>query len=111
MQGDKINSNRYKNEADQMANLIVKLLWDKESEFFKVMRQNDIPNKKLADVRELFGYVPWYYAIPPKNMGYENAWKQLMDKDGFYAPYGPTSAEQRHPQFKIVYQGHDCQFV
>ena len=33
-----------------------------------------------------------------------------MDPKGFYAPYGPTVAEQRHPKFSISYEGHDCQW-
>src|SRR5690554_6866533 len=26
------------------------------------------------------------------------------------APYGPTTAEQAHPGFKVVYEGHVCQW-
>lgn len=33
-----------------------------------------------------------------------------MNSKGFHAPYGPTTAEQRHPGFKISYQGHECQW-
>jgi len=33
-----------------------------------------------------------------------------MDPRGFYAPYGPTTAEQRHPKFTVSYQGHECQW-
>lgn len=110
MQGKKELAEHYKKEAEQIANLMLELLWDKNAGFFKVMRNKDISSRKLADVRELFGYVPWYYSIPPKDKGYEKAWSQLMDKDGFYAPYGPTTAEQRHPQFKIAYEGHECQW-
>ena len=42
--------------------------------------------------------------------GYESAWKQLMDPNSFYAPYGPTTAEQRHPEFVIAYRGDQCQW-
>ncbi len=100
----------YENEAAHIAELITKLLWDDKSRFFKVMRKKDIPTRELSDVRELLGYVPWYYSIPPKNKGYEKAWSQLMDSEGFYAPYGPTTAEQRHPEFRITYNGHECQW-
>jgi hypothetical protein len=48
--------------------------------------------------------------LPPAGRGYEVAWKQLMDPQGFYAPFGPTTAEQRHPGFKISYEGHECQW-
>jgi len=33
-----------------------------------------------------------------------------MDPLGFYAPYGPTTAEQRHPGFRIAETGDDCQW-
>jgi hypothetical protein len=37
-----------------------------------------------------------------------SAWKQLTDPKGFFAPYGPTTAEQRHPEFALTYEGHEC---
>ncbi len=36
--------------------------------------------------------------------GYENAWKQITDTDGFLAPFGITTAERRHPDFRT----HGC---
>jgi hypothetical protein len=33
-----------------------------------------------------------------------------MDPRGFFAPYGPTTVEQRHPGFRIAYEGDDCQW-
>lgn len=33
-----------------------------------------------------------------------------MDPEGFFAPFGPTTAEQRHPGFRVAYQGHECQW-
>jgi hypothetical protein len=64
----------------------------------------------LVDVREQHGFTPWYFNLPEAKSGYEVAWKQLMDPKGFYAPFGPTTAEQRHPGFKVVYKGHGCQW-
>jgi len=64
----------------------------------------------LVNARELHGYTPWYFNLPDAGEGYEVAWKQLMDPKGFYAPYGPTTAEQRHPGFKVAYEGHACQW-
>ena len=64
----------------------------------------------LVDVRELHGFTPWYFNLPEDGRGYEVAWKQLMDPQGFFAPFGPTTAEQRHPGFKISYEGHPCQW-
>ena len=64
----------------------------------------------LVDVRELHGYTPWYFNLPDAGKGYEVAWKQLMDPKGFMAAFGPTTAEQRHPGFKVSYDGHSCQW-
>jgi hypothetical protein len=60
----------------------------------------------FANVRELIGYVPWYFNLPDAQ--YAVAWKQLADPKGFAAPWGFTTAEQRHPEFKISYDDHDC---
>src|SRR6185312_6378015 len=38
------------------------------------------------------------------------AWKQLMDAQGFYAPYGPTTTERRSPLYKLDYAGDDCKW-
>jgi len=65
---------------------------------------------KLVDVREQHGFTPWYFNLPEPNRGYEVAWRQLMDPKGFHAPYGPTTAEQRHKGFTISYKGHECQW-
>src|SRR5581483_9033042 len=65
---------------------------------------------KFVPVREEIGFTPWYFDLPDDRHGYEAAWKQLMDPRGFYAPYGPTTAERRHPDFKIPYEGDDCQW-
>ena len=63
----------------------------------------------LTDVRELHGYTPWYFErLAEDRMAV--AWQQLMDEDGFYAPFGPTTAEQRHRGFKVSYIGHPCQW-
>jgi len=64
----------------------------------------------MVDVREQHGFTPWYFNLPEHGRGYEVAWKQLMDPKGFYAPYGPTTAEQRHSGFAISYKGHECQW-
>jgi hypothetical protein len=67
-------------------------------------------NSPLVDVREQHGFTPWYFNLPEPGKGYEAAWKQLLEPSGFHAPFGPTTAEQRHPGFRVVYEGHDCQW-
>ena len=61
-------------------------------------------------MRENIGFTPWYFDLPDDRAGFEVAWKQLMDPQGFYAPFGPTTAERRSPGFQIPYTGDDCQW-
>ncbi|MCB1130920.1 MAG: hypothetical protein KDN05_07295, partial [Verrucomicrobiae bacterium] len=95
MRGDAEAATGFDKEADSIAARMMDQLWDPDARFFKVIRKRDLATGKLADVRELIGYVPWVYSIPPKGKGYEEAWSQLMDPQGFHAPFGPTTAEQR----------------
>jgi len=81
-------------------------LWNREAKFFETVKDSG----GFANVREEIGFTPWYFNLPELGKGYEVAWKQLMDPQGFYAPYGPTTAERRHPEFQIADQGDDCQW-
>jgi len=96
----------YNDKAAAIKGLVQQKLWDDKAQFFKVLPKGE--NKNLSDVRELYGLTPWYFNLPDADKSV--AWKQLMDPQGFYAPYGPTSAEQRHPKFAISYKGHECQW-
>lgn len=98
----------YQEKAERIRRLVLEKLWDDEAGFFKVLPRGEQAVK--ADVRELHGYTPWYFDLPPRGKGYETAWKQLMDPQGFKAPFGPTTAERRHPGFSISYEGHECQW-
>ena len=97
----------YNTKAEKIKKLVQTKLWDEKAKFFKTLGRSKV---ELADVRELLGYVPWYFNLPDEGKGYEEAWKQLMDPKGFYAPFGPTTAEQRHPKFAVSYKGHECQW-
>lgn len=96
---------QYREKAAKLKQLLQEKLWDKNAQFFKVLPQN---KNQLVNVRELHGYTPWYFNLPDADKSI--AWKQLMDPKGFYAPFGPTTAEQRDPHFAIAYSGHECQW-
>lgn len=97
---------RFRGEAARLKELVQKKLWDEEAEFFKVLPRGT--NASLADARELHGFTPWYFNLPDAR--FAGAWKQLMTPEGFFAPFGPTTTEQRHPGFKVAYTGHECQW-
>lgn len=100
-------ADRFERDAERIRTDMLKTLWNSEQRFFEVMPEL---GKPLSGVRESYGYAPWYFALPPGGQGYEEAWKQLMDPQGFHAPFGPTTCEQRFPGFKVSYEGHECQW-
>jgi hypothetical protein len=95
---------RFDAEAVRLKALVQDRLWDREAGFFKTR----LDSGGLADVREQIGYAPWSFDLP--DPGHESAWSQLTDPRGFRAPFGPTTAEQRHPGFRIAHEGDDCQW-
>jgi hypothetical protein len=96
----------YQAKAAKLRELTLKLHWNAKDEFFETILEDG----KIASVREEIGFTPWAFDLPEPGKGYEVAWKQLMDPKGFHAPYGPTTAEQRHPEFVISRKGDDCQW-
>jgi hypothetical protein len=103
-------------KAQNLKRLVEELLWDEKAQFFKTipLMTKDMPvtswDFRLLDpdhnVREQVGFIPWAYQLP--GPGYERAWEQLIDTNGFAAPFGPTTAEQRHPRFMFRHDAHEC---
>lgn len=104
--GQKSLAGAFRRRASRIKELVQEHLWDAEAKFFKVLPRGQ--DQTLVDVRELYGYTPWYFNLP--DAGYPEAWQQLMDPQGFYAPFGPTTTEQRHLRFTTSYEGHECQW-
>lgn len=96
MIGNDSLSGIYNERAHKLRSFVHEKLWDEEDQFFKVL----CPDGNLADVREAIGYIPWYFKLPIDSEKYAEAWKQKNDPKGFLAPFGLTTAEQRHPEFR-----------
>jgi predicted GH43/DUF377 family glycosyl hydrolase len=92
---------RFLDKAARLKEAVQAKLWDPQAQFFKTSADG----RRLADVRELIGYVPWYFHLA--DASFAPAWTTLMDEHGFSAPFGPTTAEQRHPKFMFK-NPHDC---
>jgi hypothetical protein len=99
-------ASRFNEKAGIIKQNLQNKLWDDTAAFFKVLARDK--GSKFCTARELHGYTPWFFSLP--DSGYSKAWKFLMDPRYFYAPYGPTTAEQNHPGFTISYKGHECQW-
>lgn len=92
--GDEGMMMKYAMKADTLKNLVQDKLWNSGQLFFETMRTDS-----LANVREAIGYIPWYFNLPDAYK-YDVAWEQVKDEEGFSAPYGLTTAERRHPEFR-----------
>ncbi|MGO9259161.1 MAG: MGH1-like glycoside hydrolase domain-containing protein [Bryobacteraceae bacterium] len=104
--GKKTLAAQFRDKAARLKDLTEQRLWNKPAAFFETR----VESGEFAPVREQIGYTPWYFDLPAHDAGYEIAWKQLMDPQGFYAPYGPTTAERRNREFQVPYEGDDCQW-
>jgi hypothetical protein len=116
--GDKSAADAYRAKAAGLKENLQKKLWDDKRQFFFHMFQRDeeADGHKVKALtlthqtgrhagseygRELIGYVPWQFSMPDAGRGYEVAWKKLLDKDGFAAPFGPTTVERNDPMFLL----------
>lgn len=106
MAGDHAAGSEFEGKAARLRRLVMERLWNPASGFFETVREDG----SFAGVRELAGYTPWLFGLPPGSGPHDAAWAQLDDPRGFHAPFGPTTAEQRHPGFVIAEAGDDCQW-
>jgi hypothetical protein len=104
---------QYAAKAATLRQLIETKLWNPKDQFYEdvspsadsgIRQQKKFVDPgtqlKFANVRELIGYVPWQFNIPPPTRAV--AWKQLFDPQGFAGKYGPTTAERRSPRFRFA---------
>jgi hypothetical protein len=87
---------KYHRKAARLKEQTQTNLWNDSASFFEVR----LANGKKANVREAIGFIPWYFSLPDDNKKYAKAWEQVTDTAGFRAPWGHTTAERRHPQFR-----------
>ncbi|MDR1497731.1 MAG: hypothetical protein LBS59_04880 [Puniceicoccales bacterium] len=102
----------FSEKAKVIRNNLNNNLWNNELQFYTVAFRGKKPQDKinLVNIREQHGFTPWFFENfqPPAERAV--AFKQLLDPKGFYAPYGPTTCEQRSPHFGVSYKGHECQW-
>lgn len=101
----------YQEKADLLRERVQDLLWDRD--FFKVIPAENKDAKVEAvrerghDVKELIGYIPWYFDLPDSGKGYEEAFRFLMDENIFLGKYGLRTADASHPRYRYPVD-HEC---
>ena len=97
--GDLPKALEYFRKADTIKQQVQSRLWNSSQQFFEVRKEQ---GDTLANVKEEIGFIPWYFNMPDSN--YSIAWKSLIDTKTFCAPFGITTADRSHPQFRT----HGC---
>jgi len=108
----------YEDFAQRLRETMVTKLWDPNRKFFFPMYKNN-ENRDGYEIsagtlvyeqgrfagdshgRELIGYVPWQFQMFEPESPYEVAWAKLMDRDGFFAEFGPSTVERNDPMFLL----------
>jgi hypothetical protein len=98
---------KYQLKAESLKDIVENRLWNDTAGFFEVQKEK---NKGFSNAREAIGFIPWYFNLPADDKKYEKAWHQLTDTAGFCAPWGLTTAERRHPEFRTHGSGHGCEW-
>jgi hypothetical protein len=98
---DKKNNHwlNYYAKADSIKNLMEARLWNDKHDFFEVRKEH---GDTSANVKEEIGFIPWYFNMPDSK--FNIAWKNLTDTKTFCAPFGITTADRSHPEFRT----HGC---
>ncbi len=96
--GDRNMEALYNAKADTIKENVQEKLWNSNDQFFETRKIND----SSANVKEEIGFIPWYFNLPDSQ--YNIAWKNVTDTRTFCAPFGITTADRSHPQFRM----HGC---
>ena len=88
MAGQAEVAKEYRAKADRLRQLIETRLWNPNDNFYETVPRSRRP--EWSGVRELVGFVPWYFEIPSAT--HAVAWQQLLDPKGFAGTFGPTTA-------------------
>jgi hypothetical protein len=120
LKGDVSLSEKFRQEAAAQRDRAERMLWNPKDQFYEVVSpaadsgiRKEVKFKdphsvmQFSGVRELIGYIPWYYNIPAAD--HAVAWKQLNDPQGFAAKFGPSTAERRSPRFRYA-NDDQCQW-
>ncbi len=99
LQGNGKVSATYNRKADSIKQIAQQKLWNAGHQFFEVLKEK---GDTSANVKEEIGFIPWYFNLPADQ--YSIAWKSLMDTKTFCAPFGITTADRSHPEFRT----HGC---
>ncbi len=104
---------KYTKKHEALKKMINENLW--QNGFYRAFHFEDgeenrafgeiIENWVEKSPKELIGYIPWMFNIPPK--GKEEVFRYLTDENCFYTDYGIATVEKTDKRF-LYEVGHEC---
>ncbi|HTJ31756.1 MAG TPA: glycosyl hydrolase family 65 protein [Dactylosporangium sp.] len=135
--GDSSTADEFSRRAERLRARVLDVLWD--GEFFKTRPmsaageaqylatasvQRRLPQRERhsavppwgsagrgRNVRELIGYLPWYFGLPRGAVDPGPALAELTDPTGFFGTFGLRTAERRHERYRFPVATTDPRFL
>ena len=113
MSGNNELSDRYSARADAIRTAVLSQLWNPALGHFTDIYQRSTPTVHAGDFirgRELVGFVPWQFNLPPMGAGtsgapaYGEAWRHLLSPAELNGPKALRTVEPTYPRYLTQYR-------
>jgi hypothetical protein len=104
----------YIQRAEKIRAAVLDQLWNPSLQHFTDRYQRATPFVNKGDLirgRELAGYLPWFYDLPPRDakgqtgqVDYAAAWRHLLSSVELAGPYGIRTVEPSYPRYMAQYR-------
>ncbi|GAC1655429.1 MAG: hypothetical protein NVS9B15_16240 [Acidobacteriaceae bacterium] len=99
----------YALRADRLQHAVLNQLWNPALQHFTDRYSRSTPTSKAGDFirgRELVGYVPWLYNLPPSSTATTTsiAWQHVLDPQQLAGPFGLRTVEPSYPRYLTQYR-------
>jgi hypothetical protein len=100
----------YTRRAERIRSAVLAQLWNPTLQQFTDRYQRStryVTEGEFIRGRELVGYVPWFYELPPKGASaveYSIAWRHLLSPAELAGPFGLRTVEPSYPRYLAQYR-------
>jgi hypothetical protein len=101
----------YQRRAENIRSAVLTQLWNPSLQHFTDRYQRSTQYVTAGDFirgRELVGYLPWFYELPPKDPApaaqFGVAWKHLLSSAELAGPQGLRTVEPTYPKYLVQYR-------
>ncbi|OHT21432.1 MGH1-like glycoside hydrolase domain-containing protein [Edaphosphingomonas haloaromaticamans] len=117
MAGDEAMAGEFRERADALRARVLDALWSPDLAHFVDRYQVDNDHVKYWSPirnRELVGYLPWMFDLPPDEARYAAAWRHLLDPASLAGKAGMRTVEASYPyymrQYRYLGSAPECQW-